>query len=310
MDSSFFMDIVYEWEDIIAKKLSIKIVKDNNIRIKRWLYYIPGCIRLLFPCGFYLKYDLDTWCSVGLNEKFVIPIIIDFYVPEKELKDFYSRYNNHKVVIITSKEAYDFLKKHDCPFKIAHWPLSIPDIYKITPSTRFKKKYDILLLGRQNKVLQSFLQTYLKAHPNLNYVSNVWKDGKWYYYSSSGDDIGFVDSREDYIRLMRCTKVMFYSTPGKDNNGSHHNGYNQVTPRFLECLACGCHIIMRYDLNPDVEYYELPKHWKSVDSYDEFVYQLEYALSHEVDMKMYSDYLKNHYTSTRTEELRLLLKNI
>ena len=92
-----------------------------------------------------------------------------------------------------------------------------------------------------------------------------------------------------------------------DDDKKTGSNFHQVTPRFLELLAAGCHVICRYQKNSDTDFYELEKFSKSVDSYTEFENQLDLALSREIDVQMYTEYLKNHITSTRVEQLKDIL---
>ena len=68
----------------------------------------------------------------GNNKKNIIPCMIDFYCREKsELQLFYKRYNKCPLVLISSKEAYDFLVSIKCPLNIKHlYRISIVSIIK------------------------------------------------------------------------------------------------------------------------------------------------------------------------------------
>lgn len=102
---------------------------------------------------------------------------------------------------------------------------------------------------------------------------------------------------------MQKAKCGFYATPGMDDSESRTNGFNQVTPRFLELIACGCHILARYPENPDTKYFELHNITPSIESYEQFEHLLNKALNEEVDMQIYADYLKNHYTSKIAKQI-------
>ena len=90
-------------------------------------------------------------------------------------------------------------------------------------------------------------------------------------------------------------------------------GFYHMTPHFLEIIACGCHVLSHYPSGKDgkdAQYYEFDKFSPSIETYEEFESAMDKALNSEVDMDMYSSYLKKHYTSTRVSELKELLKNL
>ena len=95
-----------------------------------------------------------------------------------------------------------------------------------------------------------------------------------------------------------------YSTPGIDGGETRTNGFNQITPRFLELIACGCHVIARYPSNPDTDYYEINKFCPNIEDYLQFEKRLDYCLETEVNLDNYRHYLLKHYTSVRCKELQ------
>lgn len=306
-------DIVHEWEDIFASSLNLPLVQDNkNIRSKYLCLKFPFIAGLLQTCKPSFLYTmLPLGNPPGNNKKNIVTCIIDFFLKEeKELQRFYNTYCNNPVVLISSKEAYEFLKSVNCPLKIEHLALSISDEYKINESTKFDKVYDVVMVGRQNKVLMQFLEQYKNDHPDLTYVYRKQNGKNWEYFDSSGLSLGNLPSRSDYISLLRKAKIGLYATPGMDGERPNTNGFNQVTPRFLEYLACGCHVIARYPKNADTNYYELEKFTSNIDNYDAFAKAMDFARSHNVNMAMYASYLQNHYTSVRAEQLKKILADL
>ena len=226
-------------------------------------------------------------------------MIIDFI----DLEDFFDNYLGYDFV-----DGY--LKQNKIQgFNIGHLALSISDKYAIDKDTRFEKIYDLILMGRQNPVLEGFLKQYIKEHPDLYYVYRELKDGKFNYYTNRGESLGDINTREKYMKLMRSARCGLYSTPGIDGGEKRTNGFSQVTPRFLELIACGCHVIARYKPNTDTDYYELERFSKSVDSYEQFERMLDEARSSDVDMQAYSSDLSKHYTSVRANQLKEIIKN-
>lgn len=307
-------DLVYEWEDVFAEKLGC------NFAYKKSWY--NSKLRRIPLLNLFARHWSNTFCFEMIpgiygahldNMKTVIPCIIDFFLTKESMPLFISGYSNNKVVLLSSKESFDFvedyLQQNNIKnFNIGHLALSISDKYAIDKVTRFEKKYDLVLMGRQNPVLESFLNQYIKSHPDLYYVYRELKDGKFNYYTNRGECLGDINTRDKYMTLMRNAKCGLYSTPGIDGGEKRTNGFSQVTPRFLELIACGCHIIARYKQNSDTDYYELEQFSPSVDSYEQFEQMLDKARSSEVDMKSYSSYLLKHYTSVRAIQLKEIIK--
>lgn len=308
-------DLVYEWEDILAEKLAL----DYEYK-KSWYNRKHRYIPLL---NLLARHWSNTFCFEMTpaitgprldNMKTVIPCIIDFFLTKESLPLFIKKYNNNRVVLLSSKECYDFVEdylKHNKiqGFNIGHLALSISDKYAIDKDSRFEKKYDLVLMGRQNPVLEGFLNQYKENHPDLYYVYRELKNGKFMYYTNRDECLGDINTREKYMTLMRSAKCGLYSTPGIDGGEKRTNGFSQVTPRFLELIACGCHIIARYKKNSDTDYYELGNFSPSVESFEEFEQMLDKARSSEVDMEAYSSYLLKHYTSVRANQLKEIIKN-
>ncbi len=320
-------DLVYEWEDVLSEGLNVPIVDISPLYRDRLLGRIPylNAISSRFKPYLYfeLRANVQGWFPrVSDNNKYAIPIIIDYFLTDEEIPLFEKIYSRNKVVLVTSKEAYDHLKAKGCKLNIYHWPLSLSDKYKLTPSETFIKKYDLILMGRQNRVLEEWVKRYADLHPDFVYGYRKRINDSLIYYLTDGTCIGEIPDRESYISLMKSTKCILYATPGADvststgskaaltdSNNILTNGFSQVTPRFLEGIACGCHIIARYPENSDTDYFELNKICPNCNSYEQFEALMDKARNEPVDIKQYSDYLKNHYTSARIDLLRNLLND-
>ena len=305
--------IVNEWEDIFSELLNAPLNYDDwKKRDKTIFWKLPWLASFFQTNETTFTYVMLPIASPhGNNKKNIIPCMIDFFCREDdELQQFYKRYNKNPLVLISSKEAYDYLVSVNCPLNIKHLALSIPDKYRVTSDTKFAKEYDVVMLGRQNKVLMGFLEQYKEEHPDLAYVYGVKNGNKFSYRDSKGKDIGSLDSREDYMAMMGKSRIGLYATPGMDGGREHTNGFNQVTPRFLEYLVSGCHVIARYPKNSDTDFYEMDKLAVNVDTYEQFEEAMNKARQQEVDMGLYSSYLAKHYTSERVKILQGYLKEI
>lgn len=310
-DQRFFWQIVFEWEDIFAKEMGVPLWKEPQIARNPHAFRLPILGDLVtMGKGHVFRYDMSSGIYDFWNTRRVIPCIIDFIMNMKRLQEFECAYKKHRIVLLSSLEAYDILLQHQTKLRIGHLPLSLSDKYRITPDTKIEKKYDLVLMGRQNPVLMEYVGEYAKKHSDFIYVYKPETEKGFKYYTSKGTVVGDVLDREQYMQLTRLTKCSLYSTQCVDGGPQWRNGYNQVTPRFLEMIASGCHVIARYTDNPDTRFYEIEKFAPMCDSYSDFEKQLDKARNEDVDMAMYAKYMEKHYTSVRVGQLREILNSM
>ena len=302
--------LVYEWEDEIVRNLKKSRINSEskfNYLFRKLIFEKLKLLstNVLVNQNKHVCFEMVPRLESSINNRGnLYPIIIDFFLKEEQLIQFEQAYNKNPIVFVTSKEVYDFLLKANVKLRIEHLPLSIPDKYRINEHTCFDKIYDFVLFGRVNKVLKEYLLKYSNKHPSVVFVAEGKE--KFHYYTNKGDYVGFFKSRESYINLMKKSRIALYSTPGMDSSRTDTNGFNQVTPKFLEYIACGCHLVLRYPQNPDTKYYELDKFSPSVETFEQFSELVGRFIVSSPDMKFYSNYLEKHYTSQRVK----LLKNI
>ena len=316
-----YYDLVYEWEDVLSAELQLPMVGLFNDwsasgcrRLGRFMLErvlgrnkFSGKKFLLSPRLPGLQFYMATSLKKCSNGRYVIPWIIDFYLSENDLSRFNDVYKDYPLVIISSKEAYELLKSKSAVVRdvnFVHCALSISDKYKFSDQISYKKEYDIALMGRQNPILEKYFYQYAQSHPSLKYVYRKQQGNQFLYIChQNGEEyiIDDVNTRDKYINLMRSVRIGLYATPGIDRNV---HGYNQVTPRFLELIACKAHVIARYPNNPDTEYYEMQRIAPTINTYEEFEQAMDYALTHPVDEALYKEYLQKHYTSVRAKELK------
>jgi len=310
--------IVFEWEDILSDILKQPLTYNTDFNVG---FYIIGK-KLKISSGFQLvdalskpdKYSL--YFEMTAKDHFthsskhnIIPVIVDFFFKREELPLFYQAFRNCKLILISSLEVYDFLVENKCPLNIRHFALSISDIYKLTEDSTFDKKYDVVLPGRPSKVMFDFLKQYEKTHPGIEYIYRTDDKNAMTYASNKNGVIGEFESREDYVSLLRSGRISFYTTPGIDGGEKRTNGFNPVTPRFLELLAAGCMVMGRYPRNSDTEFYELDQLCHNIDSYTKFETVLDNLLQQKTYPKeSYIKFLNKHYTSARANLLISILK--
>lgn len=316
-------DVIYRWEDVLSRLGDFNIVSDERLsahwlkffgenRVLRWMSLVlPWIANLLSTNKNCLVFELDSWRRPGFNKKNIIPCVIDFWERSWiHLVCFWLSYRKCPVVLISSKEAYDFLRSVKMRLPISHWALSIPDELVSVDRLTNEKKYDMACFGRANPMLFEFVERYAEEHPDFSFLKKARIDGRWAYETLKGDFVAFADTYEDYLKMMEQVRIGIYCTPGMDDSRHETHGFSQVTPRFLEYLSAGCHVIARYSANSDVEYYELPSMCPNITDYGQFCREVDRMRREPVDVKKYMTYLSRHKTSVRAAELQAILKNI
>ena len=305
--------IIYEWEDILCKELKASMRDIPPLWINKWENRIRRILHFhiidLFVCHkYYIKFMMYAMSSDNMwNSPYIIPYIIDFYIPKDNLQAFFDSTCRNKYVFVSSMEAFVLLQKHPLfdKKKYYHVPLSISDKYSIYNNTKFCKKYDCAMLGRSDNKLMSFVDRYASLHPEFTYVTRDVNDDVFTYYLYSGGRRNILctgNAHDIYLDIMKSCKVGLWSTRGLEDLKC--NGYNQVTPRLFELMISGCQIIARYPLNPDIEYYNVHEICPSIEDYSAFEKRLDIYLAGQIDIISYCNYLSQHYTSVRAKQIK------
>lgn len=294
--------IVWEWEDSAAKALGAELAYESRLPLNKYARALNLFQHSFLPKGHLFVWEVSVSRDAGTERRYnrenIIPCVVDYFFKDEEMSLFEKKFDRNPLVFISSKEVYDRLMSQGCKTKIAHLPLTISDIYALNPDTVFEKKYDLIMMGRQNPVQKEYLNIYIKSHPDFVYVYEDVGMGKLHYRASDGQYVGYIETREKYMSLLRQSRVALYSTPGIDGGEVRTNGFNQVTPKFLEYLACGCNVISRWKDNPDTDFYGLHHFSENVDDYKIFERLMDEARTKKVEVQAYSEYLKGHYTSS------------
>lgn len=312
--NAFYWQQVFEWEDVLKEKMSAKLVPNLSlapfVKIRTLFNYLPICPKS--PSIIFEMNPERRWIS-SYNQRHIIPYVIDFYLDtDEKLNKFYKDYSNHKYILVSSIEAFNYLKDKNCPLNIVHAPLTISDKYRIDENTIFNKEIDLLLMGRQNKRMQDFLNKYLSTH-DLNVVRCRIEDGHFNYYDKHGKYYGNADKREGVMNLLRKSRISLYTEKGLEgdiHHGAHSDLFVHVTPRLFEYIVTGNHIIASFAHNSESEYFELEKMFLNVQTYEDFEKEMDKAMTTPVDMKKYADYMNKHYTSTLIPLLNKLVDTL
>ncbi len=309
-DNHFSHDLIYLWEDAFAKELQLKIGKrkkiylHNSVRVLINLFQLPVAkeVSMVFQMSPQLQNNV-------YNRKNILPYIIDFFLTKEDIPTFVKAYNKCPLVLISSAEAVEFLKRNECSLNIAHLPLSIIEDKEYSYRKQ-EKNYDLISVGRPNSVLMDYTKRYGETHKDFVYVFRTCINGNFHYITSEGKDLGSLSDRKEYNQTLRSSRIALYSTPGIDGGETRTNGFNQITPRFLEYIDAGCHVIARWKDNPDTDFYEIRNFSKEINSYEDFEKAVDYACGNDVDHEKYSSYIKKHYTSQRVTLLKKYLNTI
>lgn len=311
---NYAIPIIFEWEDVISNIFNIPVLKYPYLYhlLNRFGIHIPA----LGPCKDTFRFVINGKdYDEPMNNKHIIPCIIDFFEPKDKILDFYRKHSNNKILLVSSPFDYRYLKENNYPGRVELFAYSLSDKYAI-PATPVEKKYDIVLTGRQDPLLYSFFKEYVKRHPEVTYVKrgmsleNDTQKTKEYYVNGK-ECIGGIETREEFIRLQSQGRVTLYGTQGYLDGFT--KGFYHMTPHFLEIIASCSHVIARYPTGKDgvdAQFYEFDKFSPSVETYEQFEAAMDKALTTDINVKMYSDYLSKHYTSVRAKQLKELLKSL
>lgn len=306
--------IVIEWEEILAQILGLKIKKgglytDKFHRVfekfnRTWLYHF------LLP-----KRDLrlDFVMCAGLNKKCeynknTIPVIIDYWLDDKDIPLFTEVFKHCPLVLLTNKEVYDTLKANDCTLNIEHWPLSFPDYYSLAKEKTENKQYEFSIIGRPNPFFIRMLDEYCKTHKDFTYLMNNGDIYNRKYINQLGEVVADDNTREDYLNMIRKTKISCYTTPGMDESKKDTSRFNQVTPRVFELLSNGCQVIGHYPKDgADIIWYGLSDVVPNINNYEEFENVLDGMRKSKFNYEKTKTFMDKHYTSVRATMLKEIL---
>ncbi|WP_346238519.1 hypothetical protein ABDK00_008280 [Niabella insulamsoli] len=321
-NTEVYSDLIYEWEDVIAESLNIPIRSTGKTFARGMRLFDRICDRAGFskilqainkkikPNSYTLIYHLYPVKSFGFkvfSDK--IPYLIDFD-KNVDIDKFNQVYANCRLILVSSLNAYNMLKAANCPLNLAHLPLGISDKHRLWTQTN-NKKYDVIFV-RTNAIMLEYTKKYAFRHPEFNYVIRTWAGNEMYrnnvYVSNKDGILGEFSEREDYLRLLRSSKIAIYSTPGCDEPASKF--INHVTPSLFEFVVNGCKIIARYPENEETRDFELSIISPSVNSYEEFEQQISQKIGDRSEqyLTQSSAFLQKVYMSKRIQKLKEILK--
>lgn len=274
-----FYQVTWEWEDAIYKAykdLNIEVDFDyvhatkNKILQYLFKFIIPKkqlSIKKTDLDNIELYFPLRVWHCNQYLRKNMIPIFLDVYECDTDV--IIKMTKKLPFYFVTAFATYELIKKKAPDSKVFFMPLSISDrwISKDVPS----KDIDVIQMGRRSSTLHEYMLQYCQIYPNVNYVYLESKK-TWHYISTIHGDMGTLDTRGDYMNMLKRAKVSLVSTPGIE---THRFGeFDFFTPRFYESAACYCLMIGRYTENEEAKRIEIKSVCPNIRNYNEFEYYI------------------------------------
>jgi len=250
--------MVHEWEDILGTQLGVPFRSlDDSCLLPPSDGPDQGFDLLFLP----LASELEDY----VRNHSLIPIVMDLW--RDGFEAFISCAPQFRLVFVTNLQAYQELSSQ-LP-NLRYLPFTIADQY--LDSSLPAKDIDIIHYGRRNPVLDQYLQKFLQDHPACHAVITDKSDNgeAILIHSNRWGSLGVSDSRKKFMDLLCRSRISLVSTVGMDGS-RQTGGIDPVSPRFLESMAAGCHLVGRIPDNPEFRDSGLFRLCHHVDSYQQF----------------------------------------
>lgn len=250
--------MVHEWEDILAKILAVPIRAFGETCMLPDPYCLQNNYDLLFL-------QLASELRYYEENRQLIPIVMDLW--RDDFSDFLTIAPRFRLIFVTNLQAYEELSPRLS--NLRYLPFSLADQYLNLPVPT--KDIDIIQYGRRNPLLDQFMDQLLVNHPEIHYVTtDSFDQGKTIHiHSNTCGDMGESDSRRTFMTLLDRCKISLVSTVGMDGSRAT-GGIDPVSPRFLESMAAGCHLVGRIPDNKEFRTTGIAEVCHHVTSYQQF----------------------------------------
>ena len=305
--------VLYEWEDIFARKWDTTVIPLSNgigAKLRRHIRPIlakanPGRVWKYSAAdpaktGVLIIMDADGYYM--LPTKNIIPIYLDFSM--KMIDPIIRATADLPAFFVASMDIYDEMKKRGAE-NVHFIPQCVSDQYYSGEVPA--KDIDVIQIGRRNPVLHEYMLKYCESHPGTEYIYQS-EGASLSYISTTRGDIGRFEGREGFVDMMRRSKVSLVSTPRSDGCRDVFGGADLVTARFYESAVFYCRMIGRYTQNRETDYINLSSVCPCVGSYEEFEQTLDSYLSKEISsdaeaLSAYRAFIEANLASVRAEEI-------
>lgn len=303
----YFYHVLFEWEDALSKSLNIPVKRMNPFRkILLQRRKKEEVLKSNTKEDYYIAFLMNVESTKIYSGYNVIPVICDIfsYTAEK----LYNQTRDCEVFYVTGYGIFEYFTNDLKCKNVRYIPLTCPDFYLSEFEHNYKtypiynRTIDILQYGRRNEKLHEWMLTYVKTHPDVDYL---YRDGDYKsttYVSTKNGRIYKAFSRSSLNKLIHSSKIVFVSARGKDEKEGEQN-LDFVTPRVFEVAAAGCHMIGRYSNNKEKEIYGLDSVCCIPESYEEFEQSIDELLKkNTVNGEAYREFLNKNRTSVRFNE--------
>lgn len=250
--------MVHEWEDILARILAVPLRQIGEPLMLPDRSCLPENYDLIF-----LQLASELRYYSGNTQ--LIPIVMDLW--RENFAEFVQQAPCFKLVFVTNLQAFRELSS--LVPNLRHLPFSLADQYLNCSSTT--KDFDIIQYGRRNPLLDKFMACLLEKHPDIHYVTTeAFEDEKKVrLYSNKLGCIGESDSRSRFMDIVSRSRISLVSTVGMDDSRDT-GGIDPVSPRFIESLAAGCHLVGRIPDNEEFATTGIGRLCHHVETYPQF----------------------------------------
>lgn len=291
--------MVHEWEDILGAQLGVPLRPlDDECLLPAKHSPEQGFDLLFLPLASELE---DYACNHS-----IIPIVMDLW--RNSFSSFIRCAPQFRLIFVANLQAYQELSPQlpnlrYLPFTLADQYLdySLPD-----------KDIDIIHYGRRNPLLDQYLHLFLHDHPACHAViTEKSDDGETIQiHSNNCGDLGSSDSRSKFMRLLSRCRISLVSTVGMDGS-RQTGGIDPISPRFLESMAAGCHLVGRIPDNSEFRDSGLAQLCHHVNSYQQFEKVTLELLADPVNPReRYRPFLQNRLTSSLVPIVRNALSSL
>lgn len=308
---SFSRQCVYEWEEDFSTSLNFSF-KDIDGYQNHSIARLMRKLNIKRPIRW--KSGDDIWVAFVMNIDLlrlmtwylgnILPIMLD--VERKDIPELIMFTRNLPVYYVTSYSTYCIIKENYPNSNVRYMPLMVSSRY--TEKKEIDCRYDFVQFGRRNEILHKYAIRYCDEHQGRKYVyrhSNP-KLGMTVYCNGQNVDIGSVDTRTQFIDMLRCSRISLCSTPAVDGSRGFGEGIDFITPRWYESYACKCSVIGRWtdDANEEVGMTGLNEVTTCVETYEMFEKLAnEYLYSEKQNNDKINLFIEKNTATKRSKEL-------
>jgi hypothetical protein len=250
--------MIHEWEDVLSTQLAVPFRPFDNSCTLPAPNYSDQCFDLMFLP---LAGELGEY----VRNPQLIPLVMDLW--RDDFTEFIQQASHFRLVFVTNLQAYQELFTQ-LP-NIRYLPFTLADQYRDCPI--LDKEIDIIQYGRRNPLLEQYMERLLTDHPDIHYVTTDKSDNgdSVLIHSNKQGILGESNSRKKFMNLLCRSRISLVSTVGMDGS-RQTGGIDPISPRFLESMAAGCHLVGRIPDSPEFRESGLYQLCHHVDSYEQF----------------------------------------